>query len=222
VPNEYLQKSYLDRFGRKSVIIRNPYLSLEAKGAKHVFNKNEINIVYTGSVYFAHFDAFKNLIKAIGLVKMPIKLHIFSAQQRKDLENAGVSGKNIEFHKSVDQGRVAAIQRSADILFLPLAFNCPIREVIRTSAPGKIGEYLASGRPILVHAPKDSFISWYFKSRKCGFVVDEPDPKALADAIRQLLNNKILEKDITNEAKKCLQDFSIDKARSNFLSAIYK
>jgi hypothetical protein len=46
-------------------------------------------------------------------------------------------------HPHIPQSRVAAILRQADVLFLPLAFRSPIQEVIRTSAPGKMGEYLA-------------------------------------------------------------------------------
>ena len=75
------------------------------------------------------------------------------------------------------------IQRNADILFLPLAFNSPYPEIIKTSSPGEIGEYLAGKKPILVHAPSDSFISWYFRKYNCGCVVDDDDSEKLAAAI---------------------------------------
>jgi hypothetical protein len=90
-------------------------------------------------------------------------------------------------HPHVDLQESLAIQHDADMLFLPLAFHSPIPEVLRTSAPGKMGEYLSSGRPILVHAPQDSFLSWFFRQHRCGVVVDSPDCGLLADAVRDIL-----------------------------------
>ncbi len=220
-PNEFLQKAYFSRYGKKSVIVRNPYIPFRISKQKKVFNKKEINIVYTGSVYFAHFDAFRNLIKAIELLDMPAKLHIFTGQPKQKLEKEGISGRQVIFHKNVDQSETCNVQKQADILFLPLAFDSPIGETIKTSAPGKMGEYLSSGRPILVHAPKNSYISWYFKKNKCGVVADTPDPKQLAEAIAEMIKNKSKSKEfIRNAIRRAKSDFSLEKARKNFSSVI--
>jgi len=109
------------------------------------------------------------------------------------------------------------VQRGADILFLPLAFNSPYPEIIKTSAPGKIGEYLAAKKPILVHAPSDSFISWYFRKYNCGLVVDEADPEKLAQEIIRLLSNTEMQKLYSENAySRAKDDFNLPVAQKKF------
>jgi glycosyltransferase involved in cell wall biosynthesis len=221
VPNEFLHKEYFRRYHRRSVIVHNPYLALTGNKKLLLFDRRQINIVYTGSVYHAHFDAFLNLISAMQLIKSPVKLHIFTGQSQEELIQKGFLEQFVQFHGNLKQEEVYLIQKQADILFLPLAFECPINEVIKTSAPGKMGEYMISGRPILIHSPKDSYLSWYFKKNKCGIIVDELDPVILAKTIQEISKNKKTVQKIVANAKKCVKrDFSIEQSRTNFIKAI--
>jgi glycosyltransferase involved in cell wall biosynthesis len=87
--------------------------------------------------------------------------------------------------------------------------------------PGKMGEYLASGRPILVHAPADSFIAWYFRHHECGLVVDENDPARLAQAIDSLLNDADLRKTIGARARdRAIADFDQVKEQARFIELL--
>ena len=127
----------------------------------------------------------------------------------------------IIYHDHQTPSEISQVQRQADTLFLPLAFNLPIPEVIRTSAPGKIGEYLTSSRPILVHATANSFVTWYFKKHKCGLVVDQNDATLLAEAIRQIIEDVDLRNKIGDNARACAKrDFSIEVAQSRFLKML--
>ncbi len=113
------------------------------------------------------------------------------------------------------------MQRKADILFLPLGFDTPIPEVIRTASPGKMGEYLASGRPILVHAPADSFVSCYFREHGCGVVVDQSDPGMLSQAIHHILEDTRLRREMGERARaRAENDFSLATARTEFLKLL--
>ncbi len=84
------------------------------------------------------------------------------------------------------------IQKSADILFVPLSFKTKYPLLIKTSSPGKTYEYLISGRPILIHAPRGSYITEYAKKHNFALVVDEENIEKLKEAIRELCNNKEL------------------------------
>jgi len=113
------------------------------------------------------------------------------------------------------------IQREADVLFLPLAFNSPLSEHLRTSSPGKMGEFLAAGRPILVHTPPDSFTTWYFRHYECGVVVDENDPRALVAALSQLVEDSTLGERISLRAwERAQADFETTKVRARFLGVL--
>ena len=68
VPNEFLEREIYQKYHKKSVIIRNPCLlpNLSALDKKpRIFNSKYVNIVYTGAIYRAHYDAFRNLLEAI-------------------------------------------------------------------------------------------------------------------------------------------------------------
>jgi len=225
VPNEFLRDEYCKRYKVIPTVIHNPVESCDIENESKISwpsKKGEIKIVYTGAVYHAHYDAFRNLIIAILKIGRPeIKLHIYTAQSPKELEKEEIHGP-IVFHNHMEQTLVSKIQRHADILFMPLAFNSPIPEVIRTSAPGKMGEYLASGRPILVHSPSDSFISWYFNTFKCGLVVDQNNPNNLSQAIKRIIDDGNLRTTLVKNARILANiDFHIDIARVRFLKLFW-
>ena len=181
----------------------------------------EISIIYTGAVYYAHYDAFRNLVKAIEVLHRPdIWIHIYTANNFEDLKDIGISGP-VVYHEHLERDRAIEIQRNADILFLPLAFNSQIPEVIKTSSPGKMGEYLSSRRPILVHAPVDSFLSWYFKKYDCGVVVDDDDIATLAKALKSIVESKDLRTRIVAKANaRAESDFKISSAVDEFVELI--
>lgn len=219
VPNEFLAEEYRRRYQVDCTVIHNPHRDTDASETFHDWpcQKNEIRIVYTGAIYSAHYDSFRNLQSALRQLDRPeVRLHVYTAQPREDLEREEIRGA-IEYHSHLAPSEICEVQRQADILFLPLAFDSRIPETIRTSAPGKMGEYLASGRPILVHAPPDSFVSWYFREQKCGVVVDSNDPLILKRAIECILDDSDLRQRVSKNAGACAHDFSRRVAQTQVL-----
>lgn len=219
VPNEFMGDELRRRYNVTNLtIVRNP-CDLDAYRAPlpETPGKEGVRIVYTGSIYNAHFEAFQNLLQAIrSLNRSDLKLHLYSNQTQEELTNHGISGP-LELHEAQGAPAIPAIQRQADLLFLPFAFNSPFPELIRTSAPGKTGEYLASRRPVLVHAPSDSFISWYFRQHDCGIVVDENNPEKLAEALKLILSDRELRHRFTTNAwQRANSDFSIEASQAAF------
>lgn len=227
MPNEYLRNEYKMRYGVDSTIIRNPCIIQEIdelEKSDSFFDENEINIVYTGAIYHAHYDAFRNLINALSLIEgSNLRLHIYTAQSESELIQAGITGSNVIYHPHIPQTEVPGTLRQAQILFLPLAFNSTIPEVIKTSAPGKIGEYLSVGRPILVHAPRDSFVSWYFSSNNCGIVVDDNNVTSLVEGIDKIISNVNLRREFGERAiAQAKKDFDVRNIRLKFNELINK
>ena len=220
VPNEFLQDELRECYGVDSVIVRNP-CDVAQYEKEPPFQSNghrgEFKIVFTGSIYNAHFDAFRNLLSAIKMLdNLNVKLHLYTNQTLDELEKQGISGP-IVLQGTQEISAMPGIQRQADLLFLPLAFKSPFPKLIRTSAPGKTGEYLAASRPVLVHAPPDSFLAWYFRQHNCGVVVDESDPVKLAQAIGRILTDPELQQKLSANAwERARAEFSIRAAQSAF------
>ena len=113
------------------------------------------------------------------------------------------------------------MQGLADILFLAFAFDSAIPELVTTSAPGKLGDYLAAGVPILAHVPGDCFVAWYLNKYKCGVVVDEDSPEALTHAVQRLLTDTALRSGLRENAlNRARADFDPSATQRAFLSAI--
>lgn len=224
VPNEFLRDAYARRHGIAPAIVRNafegevPSTSEPSRFPQHA----GLTLVYTGAVYHANADAFRNLLRALEARggAPGATLHLYTDQSPAALEQLGVRGDRVVHHAHVAPRQALEVQRDADILFLPLGFHTSIPEVIDTSAPGKMAEYMLSGRPILVHAPATSFAAWYFRTHRCGLVVDRDDPAALASAIQRLTDSVELGAELARNAEeRAHADFDITVARACFRAA---
>ncbi len=225
VPNEFMRDEIQKRHNVKATIVRNPCASIPEKNMETILTdynfQSEIRIVYTGAIYHVNFGAFRNLIDATRKISANIKIHIYTAQPMEWLEKNGVTGEQVIQHPHSIHAEVIEAQSRAHILFLPLSFNSPIPEIVHTSAPGKTGEYLASGIPILAHVPPESFVSWYFRKYDCGYVVDVDDVDALKTAVNEIINNLDLRRNLSANAKECARlDFDPILSSQAFIQAM--
>lgn len=221
VTNEFLRDELRQRYGVEATVIHNP-CDLSKYDAAPLYSgllngKGEIKIIYTGSIYEAHYDAFWNLLAAIELLRnWNVKLHIYSNQSRAKLDKNGIRGP-VVIHEPVPASSIPDVQWQGDLLFLPLSSTAPYPEIIRTSSPGKLGEYLTSRRPILVHVPPGSFLAWYFQRYECGMVVTENDSSKLARALETLLLDADLRKRlVANAWERAHSDFGIPVSQKTF------
>lgn len=223
-PNEILRDDLRERFGVEAAVIHNSFdiSPYETQAPVEAGNRSgEVNIVYTGAVYEAHFGAFRNLMAAIQkLDHLRVRVHLYTNQPEETLQRENVRGP-IVLHQQQAMTEMPRVQMEADLLFLPLAFDSPYPDLVKTSATTKLGEYLASRRPVLVHAPRDSFISWYFRKHECGVVVDEDDPARLAEGIELILNDaQLCRRLIANGLERARTDFDIAASRAAFFQLL--
>ena len=146
-------------------------------------------IVYAGSVYKAQADSLVRLVREVNSLD-GVEVHIYSGQKEPDIRRMGVDGRNVRIFPLLPRDELLKKMYEADILFLPLAFKSDYPGVIASSTPAKMGEYMATSVPILVHAPADSCIVDFFKEEGCGYVVDQPDGTKLKDTIIKILSNE--------------------------------
>jgi len=225
VPNEFLREEYARRYGVSGLVVRNPCPLPDLDAIDRVpspFPGGGIDIVYAGAVYHANADAVRNLVSAVrGLGRDDVRIRLYTAQTPEEIERYGILGPMVVHHPHIPHREVPSVLRHASILFLPLGFDTPIPEVIRTSAPGKTGEYLSVGRPVLVHAPEDSFVGWYFRENRCGLVVDRNDPDLLSSSIGGLLADEGLRSELGSRGRAAAErDFDLEAVRPRFREAL--
>ena len=217
VTNEFMKNELLQRYGINSTIIHNSCEIIEYIKNNEVKSITDKIILYTGSIYEAQANALSNLVSAIKqLNRNDVKLHLYTSCSKSKLDSVGITGP-VVIHDNIHPDDMSNVQQNADILFLPLSFDSIYPELIKTTLPGKFGEYLTSKRPILANVPADSFIKYYISKYNCGVCVDKPDAGLLADAINDLLSdNKKCDTITGNAWKRANEDFNIEKSREIF------
>lgn len=222
VPNEFLGREFTARTGCPHIIVRNA-VRMEVRGGESELEwpsvRGELSIVYTGSIYHAQLDTFDNLIAAIKDLDTPTRLHVYTSQTEDELASMGLVA-GFERHDHLDRTAIQEVQRRADILWLPLAFRSPSPTVIATAAPGKLGEYLASGRPVLVNAPADSFTSWFCREHRCAYVVSDPGASSISAAIEEIEQDAQTRRSTVGAASRLAVQFSHSVARAQICTIL--
>jgi glycosyltransferase involved in cell wall biosynthesis len=203
-------------YGVKCLLLL-PLVDIESFGRKStkgsVREDDPFHIIYTGAIYSAQIDAIRRLVHVVDQesdrnrsVQMKMQLTLYTSLPARALEKMGVAGKNVRRDEVKSEG-IARVITEADAAFLPFSFEPDMRHVVETSFPSKIAEYLASGIPILAHAPSYSTVAQYCREYGCGLVVDEPNEDALRSALVRLSRDAALRQELSAKA--------LDTARKN-------
>lgn len=146
-------------------------------------------ILFTGNVYWAQERSVMNMIRAMDLLRdLPVELDLYCPSCPESIRSAARARRNVRL-TSAPQAEMPRVQCEASLLFLPLAWGTSAHDIIATASPGKLTDYLASGRPMLVHAPEDSFVARYSREHQVGIVVDRDDVEELAAAVRKFFRD---------------------------------
>jgi glycosyltransferase involved in cell wall biosynthesis len=137
-------------------------------------------VLFAGALYWAQEEALRRLARVCRA--MPdVRLTVVGEAK------GGIDADAFESRLSPEQFRARVEQ--ADVAFVGLSFDSPHPEVIATASPARLPEYMASGTPILVHAPAGSHVAEYARRDDFAEVVDAPDDAALAAGLRRVLDD---------------------------------
>jgi len=207
VTAEPTQNYYKKKYNVNSVIL--PH-SVELEKYKNLSdyklnNSKETTILFTGEVSEAQLDSILNMVKTLNnYPELNARFIIAANASRAIIESLGVEGPSVSII-NVNRDEISALQKSADILFLPLSFTWKSPEIIKTAVPSKMPEYLAAGRPILVHAPDYSYVAQYARSEQFAVVVDKPDCNKLREVISDLICDEKLCSTLVGNARKTVK-----------------
>ena len=190
--NEGTEGFYKERYGTdiRTSVVHNSVFAEEYEKARTPYRPEPpYRIVFTGHVYWAQEQAVMNVIKAVDhLNDISVKLELYVPKLEEPLLGE-VKKRPGLLLSSVPPSEIPEIQCAATLLILPLAWRSKSPEIIATATPGKFIDYLASGRPMLVHAPDYAYVAQYAKSHNLGLVVDKDDVNLLAQTIREFLDD---------------------------------
>ena len=110
--------------------------------------------------------------------------------------------------------------KSADLLYLPLAFSSKSARISLYSLPTKLPEYLASGKRVLFHAPRESAIFRVAERYDLTPRLDTIEPEELDAFVETWAEADENVCETAQRAKRALvEEFDIDRLSKNFQSA---
>jgi len=176
------------KVGTKSVVVRN---SIVACGVTLVGSQSgsPMVVVYTGGVYWAQLDVILDMVVAVRDM-VGIEFQVYSRQSVDQLAVLGVTGTNVVLRQGLSEDEIRERQVAADVLYLPMSFGERGRHIIETAQPAKSVEYMASGVPILIHAPAYAFVTRYAREHDIAIVVDQPGPEELTRVLTALISDR--------------------------------
>lgn len=181
-----------ERLGTDALLITNGYDPEEMQSAieaNDLLDPTRCSLVHTGRLSLSHISV-QPLLEALRVLAAEDpehagRLEVVFAGSLTDEERRALAApdlaETVRFIGWLERPRALALQRAADVL-LVLTGGAERRSV----ATGKLFEYLASGRPILVLGDETEAARIVGETGS-GLSAPASDPRAIADALRRLL-----------------------------------
>jgi len=229
--SDAMAAEYKTRYGRTFVPIHNPVdlrrwdeLAETYLGEHEQSPVDSLRVVYTGKVDRNTASSILDVAAVIADMSKHgrrIALQVNTPNMDSPAVTRLSEYRGVEVTPAGDYCRVPGIMRAADVLLLPLDFDESSKRWMRLSMPTKVSEYLASGRPILTYAPRDSAVAEYARCRSWSVLVDERDPAAIRRALDLLLENPALRSEMGSRARECAAEtHDASRVRVEFVMAL--
>jgi len=224
--SDAMSDEYLKRYNKHFIPFRNPIDIYDwTPYIKRDWSvKKEINILYTGRLAVPNINSlftFCKVVDAINYSGYSVKLHIYSLDKNLKFFSRISNFKSVIIHDAVSVDKIPSLISSFDIAFLPIDFTKAGIKYAKYSISTKTSEYMISGVPILLFAPKQVALTSYAASNGSMHIVSENSMKQLAQELEILINDEKLR---TSLALKAIEVASIEsdaiRVRNRFKQVI--
>ncbi len=182
-------------------------------------------LFWSGNVYNINHRSFARMVHVFQDIS-PYRIIIASKQNKFGFKDIEIPTERLEFTYFPHTRRKEYLEFIRNQGFLLLALNWPDESPIhpdelRTIFPTKTPEYLASGRPIIVHCPEDYFLAQFFRKHRCGFVISTRDIQEIRKQVNLFIHDRDLQNDVQEQAIRASRQFQIDRVVKTFLDALH-
>jgi len=218
-----MTSEYLDRYNKTFKAFHNP-IEIESWQpyckANIKLNYDHVKILYIGRIGIANkhsIYSFANAISQYKINQYKIDLDIFTSDDDTRDSKIISNFNNVRILPPVKHDMIPILLTEYDLLLLPLDFTKTGFKYAQYSIPTKASEYMISGTPILVFAPKETAISKFCSEHECGHCVIEQSQERINSAIHFLISNEEYRKKISHNAVKLAKElFDAQKVREEF------
>jgi glycosyltransferase involved in cell wall biosynthesis len=201
-----MAEEYRGRYGRDFEYFHNPVdLAMWNRVARSDWSPGvPFTLRYTGHVSRSNLSSLLDIARAVESLRSKgrdVVLEVVTRDSDDDWLASMVAHEGTTVLPAGPYADVPSVLATADVLALPYAFGGDGRAYSRLSMPTKAAEYMASGTPILVYAPKDSAVAEYAHQGGFAVLVGMPDADLLARSICLLMDDETLRRRMGEFAK---------------------
>jgi len=216
-----------------AALFREKY-AIEATAVVHVYpdavpegvpdSPGSMGLFWSGNVYSINGAALRRVFEASEAIP-GLGITFATKMSRENIARHGFVGKRVvrTYIPVQERPQYLRLLGNHDILILSLSWpdESPIHEdELRTIFPTKAPEYLASGRPILVHCPEHYYLAQFFKAHGCGEVVSERNIDSLQFALQSLLQDREKQIRLGEAALRVVSEFYPENVVPVFFDAV--
>lgn len=153
--------------------------------------------------------------------KTAVKLRIYTSKKDRDRFETEFDSEITEFCEYVEHEKIFQEYKKADVLIHIESFDQDLIEFTKYSVSTKISEYMFSGKPILLYAPKEIAVYQYIEDCECG--VSVCDEFSMHKAIERLVSDSIYREQLGERGvKNALKKHTVEAAHQTLLIACGK
>lgn len=221
--SDAMSDEYQGRYNVKFIPFHNPIetkLWLPFSKTNFSLNKRYIIILFSGRIGTGISDSLLEVASAIDLINKNdnrIKFHIQTTVIKHPILGLLQKFKCVVINPVAEYKHIPEIFSKADILLLANDFSAKAIKFLRLSMPTKASEYMISGTPVLVYAPKETAVSKFFSQNDCGYCLTSQSQEEITKAIQFLISNEEYRKRICYNAVNLAKErFGAEKVRKEF------
>lgn len=223
--SDYMSEAYQERYGKDFATFHNPIdLEFWQKGQKKNYDLSQNpTILYAGRIGLGIDSALKSIAEAISNVNNELHMSIKFIIQAQSAPSWIKNYNHVEHKTFVPYEQLPYEFGSADFLILPYDFSPESLAYIKYSMPTKASEYMASGAPIIIYAPKETALVQYAENNSWASIVTQQDESALTIELKKLVLDKDYRESLATTAKKLAEERHDTKVvAQNFQEIIIK
>jgi hypothetical protein len=185
VVSETMQRDFAVHTQARIHLLRHG-IALESTESTAPLDGDEWLIGFAGSMYSD--CAWRALTAALDQVDWrvagrPVRLRLLTGRIQLSSRRAA----RMDYLGFRPPDEVQSILQACHLTYLPQPFVAEFAELCRYSFPTKLANYLALGRPVLVHCPDDSALAEFVRENPVGVHVASLDAERIIEALHSLL-----------------------------------
>jgi glycosyltransferase involved in cell wall biosynthesis len=186
-----------NRYNLKPIDVLEIYNPVDISGLQEIQplqkKSSGFNLVYAGSLWPMHFDAFKVVAEAVAQLRetgYEIRLLVYTSPEMWDWRKKDLELLNVLYGGHLKYNEIQEHLSQSDALLLTSSFTDEFYNHSRSSIQTKVTDYLKAGSLIISCGPSYSVNHSFLKRNQCGVCIESNNPKEIATVLKEIFINR--------------------------------